>query len=183
MNTQSPNMQSHDSSTLSKRFWAPLYLALGRAEHNRQCTDYSDSAFLHSGVGRVLQASGSGREWVQLFNTRHDKPVSVNNFFAALKSDRRLALVKEIDLDIRQQANELVRAHRDPFASHPELDKFEIYASDGHSHGASAHEDRRGDKKYAINHIFSLNLRTHTMAYLALTQPAKGKKKEHEITA
>jgi hypothetical protein len=183
MNIQSQTAQSDYPVTLPQRFWAPLELALGRAEYGRECTDYSDDSYLHSGVGRVLEASCSGREWVQLFNTCHDQSVSVNNFFAALKSDRRLKLLQEIDLDIRQQANGLVGSHRDIFADHPELNAFEIYASDGHSHGASAHEERRGDKKWAVNHIFSLNLRTHTMAYLALTKPAKGKKKEHEITA
>jgi len=183
MNIQLPPTQSYRSSTLPQRFWSPLELALSRAEHSRECTDYSDNIYLHSGVGRVLQASDSGREWVQFFNACHDQSVSVSNFFAALKSDRRLTLLQEIDLDIRQQANELAGSHRDPFAGHPELDSFEIYASDGHSHGASAHEERRGDKKWAVTHVFSLNLRTHAMGQLTLTQPVEGKKKEHEIKA
>ena len=34
-----------------------------------------------------------------------------------------------------------------------------------------------------MNHIFSLNLRTHTLAHLTVTQPAEGQKKEHEIKA
>jgi hypothetical protein len=183
MNNQLPPIQSDRSFTLSQRFWAPLELAFSRAGHSRECTDYGDNTYLHSGVGRVLQASHSGREWVQFFNACHDESVTVNNFFAALRSDRRLKLLQEIDHDIRQQANELAGSYRDPFVDHPELDGFEIYASDGHSHGASAHEERRGGKKRAVTHLFSLNLRTHTMAHLTMTQPAEGKKKEHEITA
>ncbi len=178
-----PDRSSTLSPTLSQRFWAPLKLALSRAGHSRECTGYSDDSYLRSGVGRILDASRSGREWLQFYNDHHNQLVSVNNFFAALKSDRRLALLQEIDLDIRQQVNELICSHRDIFVNHSELNGFEIYASDGHSHGASAHDERRGGKKQAVNHIYSLNLRTHTMAYLTLTQPAKDKKKEHEITA
>ncbi len=102
--TQLPSTVPYRSFTLSQRFLTPLELALSRADHSRECTDYSDNTYLHSGVvGRVLEASRSGREWVQRFNACHDQTVSVNNFFAALKSDRRLSLLRENDLDIRQQ--------------------------------------------------------------------------------
>jgi multidrug transporter EmrE-like cation transporter len=67
-------------------------------------------------------------------------------------------------------------------ARQPELHPFAVYASDGHSHSAAIHEKPIGGKVRAVNHIYSLNLRSHSMAHLALTQPAKGKKKEHEIT-
>ena len=69
------------------------------------------------------------------------------------------------------------------FARHPELHPFAVYASDGHSHSAASHEKPIGGKIRAVNHIYSLNLRSHSMAHLALTQPAKGKKKEHELCA
>jgi hypothetical protein len=170
-----------EESSLQYIFYQPLDRALNRARNTRDCTEYPDLMYLRSGVGRVIEGSQSGREWVQLFRAIVYASLSVANFFAALRSNRRLRLLREIDLDIRQQAVQLIRENGDPLAKHPELENFEIYASDGHSHGASAHEDKRYGKKRAVNHIFSLNLRTHTMAHLALTQPAEGKKKEHEI--
>ncbi len=176
-------MKTEQYNTLPDRFWEPLDLALGRAEQTRYCTDYSDLCYLHSGVGRIIQASLSGREWVQFLEAHHGQQVSVSNFFAALNSERRLKLLQEIDQDIRQQAIDLIGSHYDLFIKHPELKFFDVYASDGHCHGASAHETPLGGKKRAITHLFSLNLQTRTMSHLTITKPAKGKKKEHEITA
>ncbi len=176
-------MKNTEQNTLRHRFFAPLDLALGRAEHTRICHDYSDRTHIYSGVGRVIEASCSGREWVQLFCAVAKESVSVANFFAALSSERRLRLLEEVDRDIRDQADQLVGEYGDPFAQYPELDCFEIYASDGHSHGASAHEEEIGGKKRAVTHLFSLNLRTHTLVHLTVTKPAKGKKTEHELKA
>lgn len=175
--------ETKTQGTLRQRFFAPLELALARAKNTRKCHEYPDQLHLHSGVGRVVDGSKSGRDWVQFFCTLFTISLSVSNFFAALRSQRRLHLLQEVDRDVRSQANELIRERDDPFQQSPELAPFEIYASDGHSHSTSAHEDPIYSKKRAVNHLFSLNLRTHTAAHLTVTQPAKGKKKEHEIKA
>ena len=175
--------ETRKEETLRNQFFAPLEVALSRAENTRTCNNYSDQTYVHSGVGRVVEASKSGREWIQFFCTVACVYVSVANFFAALRSKRRLRLLEEVEADVRQQADQQIREHGDPFSKYPELEPFEIYASDGHSHGASAHEEEIYGKKRAVNHIFSLNLRTHTLAHLTVTQPAEGKKKEHEIKA
>ena len=169
--------------TLRQRFFAPLELALVGATSTRQCHEYPDQLHLHSGVGRVVDGSKSGREWVQFFCTLFTISLSVSNFFAALRSERRLRLLREVDLDVRSQANEQIRNRDNPFQQHPELAQFEIYASDGHCQCASAHEDPIYGKKRAVTHLFSLNLCTHTAAHLTVTRPAKDKKKEHEIKA
>ena len=65
---------------------------------------------------------------------------------------------------------------------HPELDGFAVYASDGHSHKASAHESPIQGKKRAVTHIYTCNLRSHSLAHTALTNAGLTKKKEHEIT-
>lgn len=175
--------ETNKQETLRNQFFAPLEVALSRAENTRTCNSYSDQTYVHSGVGRVIEASKSGREWIQFFCTVACVYISVANFFAALRSKRRLRLLEEVDADVRQQADQQICEHGDPFSNYPELEPFEIYASDGHSHGASAHEEEIYGKKRAVNHIFSLNLRTHTLAHLTVTQPAEGKKKEHEIKA
>jgi hypothetical protein len=175
--------KNRDKETLSNNFYQPLDQALQGAEHARSCGAYSDEMFLRAGVGRVIQAAKTGREWIQHLLTLGMICVSLATFFAALKSKRRLTLLEEVTQDVAEQANEYILKHGDCLAPFPELNLFEIYASDGHSHGASAHEDELYGKKRAVNHIFSLNLRTHVLSHLTLTQPAKGKKKEHEITA
>ena len=176
-------MGNTQTDTIRNHFFDPLDLALSRAKYTRASDKYSDELHLRCGVGRVIQASNSGREWIQYYTSIINTAVSVSNFFDALRSDRRLTLLEEVALDVEKQARQQIRAHNDPFACHEELHNFEIYASDGHCHGASAHEEKIGDKKRPVTHLFSLNLRTHTLSHLALTQPTNGKKKEHEITA
>ena len=177
------NLESPQLETLRQRFFAPLDRALDRAHSIRKCQEYPDQLHLRSGVGRVIDGSKSGREWVQFFCTLFTLSLSVANFFAALRSQRRLQLLQEVDKDVRAQADEQSRKRKDPFEPYPELASFEVYASDGHTHGASAHEDPIYDKKRPVSHLFSLNLRTHTAAHLTVTQPKRGKKAEHEIKA
>lgn len=179
MKTTTPSLPS---PTLHDRFYHPVALALSRAIPTRLCHDYSDWHYLQSGVGRIIESSRSGREWVQLFNALIANAISVGNFFKALNSNRRLSLLEEIAEDVRQQTHQQAGCRRDPFAAHPELAGYVIYATDGHSHGASAHEEPIGGQKRSVTHLFSLNLRTHTLAHLALTQPQQGKKKEHELS-
>jgi len=76
--------------TLETHFYKPLDLALDRATQTRHCKEYSDTMFLRAGVGRIVQAAKSGREWVQLVQTLGVICVSVGNFFEVIKSKRRL---------------------------------------------------------------------------------------------
>ena len=107
----------------------------------------------------------------------------MSNFFSSLRSPRRKQLVEEISTDVRAQTDRSICHQKsDPLSVHSELDDFAIYASDGHSHKASAHESPIKDKKRAVNHIYTCNLRSHSLAHTALTNAALSKKKEHEIT-
>ncbi len=176
-------MKIYDQSNVSSEFYQPLEDALERSNSKRDCRDYSDSISLRAGVGRIIDAAQSGRAWVQRIGMLGIATVSVRNFFQALSSKRRLRLLLEIDQDLREQVNQQLKTYGDPFDQIPELDGFELYASDGHCHGASAHEDKIGGKKRPVNHIYSLNLRSNALSHFALTEPGKGKKKEHEIAA
>ena len=174
----------HLNKTVRDRFFAPIYDALGVSDTTRDCPNFTDQQFLESGVGRVIQNTESGRDWVQHLQTLFEMDVSVGNFFMALKSERRLSLTTDVASHVRIQLDKLASSENDdPLASHPELDGFAIYASDGHTHSASAHEKLIVDKKRSVTHIYSLNLRSHSLAPLALTGPREGMKKEHEISA
>jgi len=170
-------------ATVRSKFYQPLIAALSQAQSKRQCDKYPDVEFLQAGAGRVIEAATSGRAWIQYLQSVLHYTVSVRNFFAALKSKRRLELLKEVNQIVREAVDHYDGTWKDPFAEIDELKGFEVYASDGHSHGASCHDDEVYGKKRATNHIFSLNLRSNSFIHAALTEPDVGKKKEHEIHA
>jgi hypothetical protein len=131
-------LNNKTEKTLRNQFYQPLEDALEKAVNKRECTSYSDSMFLHAGVGRVIEAAKSGRAWVQHIIMLGTIIVSVRNFFLALSSKRRFLLLSEVNQNIREQVDGLSEKHDDPFNDIPELAGFHLYASDGHSHGASA---------------------------------------------
>jgi hypothetical protein len=175
-------MPNSSSITLTERFFSPISKALKNAKSTRYCSRYSDETHIESGLRRVLENVSSGREWVQQLQGKFGIFVSVRNFFVSLKSERRMNLLKEINQDVCRQTDTLLLAHKDLFSQHSELNKFALYASDGHTHGASAHELPIEGKKRPITNLFAMNLRTQSMSHLELAVPRIGKKQEHEIS-
>lgn len=169
--------------SLNDRFWQPLLSIFDRSRCTRKCFQYEDAAHLKSGVARVVHPRYSGRGWVQsLCLYFSGTTFGVGNFFDALKSKRRLALVAKMDEALAKETDARVFDNSgDPFAEHKELEQFHIYATDGHTIGASAHELPIQGKKRAVNHIFSLSLRAHSLHYLDLCNAEGKQKKEHEI--
>lgn len=175
MNKQTPN------TTVTEELQVPLLKALAESSSTRKCSNYSDMEFLKGGVQRVLEYVESGRRIAQSLIHNGCK-LTVSNFFRAFKSKRRLELVSEINGNIRAQTDRMIElSEEDPLAEHEELAGFAIYASDGHTHGASAHEKWIKEKKRPVTDIFALNLRTHSLSHIGLTEPREGMKKEHEI--
>jgi hypothetical protein len=107
--------------------------------------------------------------------------ITVANFFATLKSPRRLRLLEEVAREVRERLDESTRRDADPLAPHPELDRFAIYASDGHYEEPSVHAERIEGKKYASGYFFSLDLRTHSLVLLDVARPQR--KKENDVKA
>jgi hypothetical protein len=160
----------------------PALKALELCEHHRNCSGYSDANHLRVGIERVIQNEKSGRRWLLKCRLARGIFVSVRNFFKALESKRRTFMVKEVAEEVRLEVDtRSCGTVHDELAKHQELDGFAIYASDGHAHSAASHEKPIEGKIRAVTHIYSLNLRSHSMSHIALTTPATGKKKEHEI--
>ena len=153
-----------------------------QSEYTRECHGYTDLQHIESGIGRAINNVNSGRAWVQYIRSKFRILVSVSNFFASLKSKRRTEMVEDISKRVCKYADKYISKYSDPLSKHSELDDFAVYASDGHTHKASAHEKEIYGKKRPITHIFSLNLRTHTLTALALAIPGAYKKKEHELS-
>lgn len=169
------------SESIDFRFLEPLTQALRSARHARPCATLSDIEHLRVGVLRALFDVHSGRDWIQRLRMAGDTQIRVGGFFDALRSGRRKNMTREVAAKVLEIATVRL-AGSDPFAVHPELNGFALYSTDGHSHGASAHETPIQGKKRAVSWIYALSLRTHTASPLALCSPQLGKKKEHEIS-
>ena len=171
-----------DSEVIGERLLQPALNALEWCKHHRACSEYSDADHLRVGIERVIQNEKSGRRWLLKCRLARGIHVSVRNFFKSLESKRRTSMVKEVADEVRFKVDaRSCGTWHDELAKHQELDGFAIYASDGHAHSAASHEKSIKGKIRAITHIYSLNLRSHSISHIALTSPATGKKKEHEI--
>lgn len=173
-----------ESEKVAELMMRPALVALENSEYKHGCPSYSDKDHLLVGVERVIQDKKSGRAWILHCHLTRGIKVMVRTFFKALESTRRTRMVKGVARQVRREVDRRrCTTAYDPLAAHSELDKFAVYASDGHSHSAASHEKAIGGKIRATNHIYTLNLRSHSMEHIALTEPAKGKKKEHELCA
>jgi len=167
----------------SEVFYGPVIEELKSCGSRRNCIALSDEEFLQAGIGRCLESVKSGREWVQRFRHMHSKALTVSNFFDALNSDRRMALVKEIASGICALTDRMADPQADPFSAHEELDGFAVYAADGHYHQASTHETKIQGKLYPVGHLYAMNLRTQSMRHLDVCRPIeRGRKKEHDMS-
>lgn len=175
-------MQSADYENVIDLFHQPLRDALEHTRHVRRIAKLDDLQYLKCGVDRVLDASLSGREWVQKAAGVFNAPITVSSYFFALNSPRRLELITDVDAWIRNRADQRP-GKADPLAEHNELKDYAVFATDGHEHAASAHESPIQGVKRGRAHILSLNLRSHSLQRLGSCVPTAGKKKKHEITA
>lgn len=133
------------------------------------------------GILKVILVLNSGRGFLQsLFH--HGVELEIGTFFEALKSERRLNYVRH-ELLALIDLMKTRRQNHDPFAEIEELNGFDIHGGDGHYHKASTHDEKIGGKKRAVQHFYSLNLRTHALTHLSLADIGPDRKKEHDMRA
>lgn len=173
-------MRNTSQDTARCRFFAPIEKAFRDSTATRSCWEYPDQEHIESGVGRVLAQVQSGRDWVQKLRMWMNNRLSVSTFFKALKSERRLRLVKEIDGHVCGQLDETTEPEHDPLSAHEELNGFDVYASDGHYEEADAHAPKQDGKAQAPGYFYSINLRSHSMILLDVAKPER--KREHDIS-
>ena len=165
-----------ENQTVNKTFYQPLHNLVARSVHTRPCPEVSDEQYVLLGVQRVLAGSESGRAFLQEQGSRQTQPPALANYFAALHSARRCAVLQEVSHGVLTQANGQLH---DRLADIPELVRYEVFAADGHWHKTAAHDPRHEGVKMAVGHFYSLNLRTHTLRHLATGQGLH----EHDISA
>lgn len=174
-------MHNENDITVDQRFYAPLKEAFQACATSRVCPQYSDLDHALCGIGRVVHNVESGRDWIQQADFELGLNVGVSKFFDALKSPRRAEALSSVADKLAAMVARRANPSSDPFDDCEELKGIAIYATDGHTVAASAHEDEIMGKVRPHTHIFSLNLRHHSMKHLQLCSPDVGKKKEHEI--
>ena len=160
--------------SVAATFLAPLEKLLPECQALRECPAFPDEAWIRLGVERVLHELPSGRAFLQQHAYRFAHCPPRANYFESLKSRRRVKLVGEVnELLCRHATQGLV----DPLGGYEELTNFDLFAGDGHWHGAAAHDAPIDGAKRAVGHFYALDLRQHTLRHLAL---ASGKK-EHDM--
>ena len=162
--------------TVNEAFFEPLRGLVARSEQTQACAQVSDEQYLRMGVQRVLEASESGRAFLQEHGPRFAQPPTLANYFAALHSARRGAVLRDVSLAVLDSANTMLP---DRLADIAELARYEVFAADGHWHKAAAHDAPHDGVKMAVGHFYRLNLRTHTLRHLAAGQGLH----EHDMSA
>jgi hypothetical protein len=167
---------STNSPTVNELFFQPLELAIATASSLRPCPEFPDDVWIHMGIQRVLEASESGRGFLQEHGLRFENPPGYDNYFAALRSERRRDVAREVNRSLIA----LVEAKAgDRLADLPELARYACFAADGHWHKAAVHDPRHDGSKMAAGHFYGLNLRTHTLRHLAVGEGLH----EHDMSA
>lgn len=174
--TSLQSTNSSNSATVDQLFFEPLQQAANGASSLWPCPEFPDDQWLRMGVQRVLEASESGRGFLQEHGLRFDRPPGYSNYFASLKSGRRRDLAREVSLRL---ISSLEAGLPDGLAGVRALDGYACFAGDGHWHKAAAHDERHDGRKLAVGHFYALNLRTHTLRHLAAGEGLH----EHDMSA
>ena len=119
------------------------------------------------------------RGFLQQHGCFFDNPLDCGLFFGTLKSSRRLNLCQEFNENL---CDHVAGTLPDPLATFEELKSFDVYAGDGHWHGAAAHDKPREGRKWAVEHFYTLNMRSHGMKHLEMADEME-RKHEHDMRA
>lgn len=168
-------------SPVAERFFNPLAQIIPKLATTRICPDLPDEDWLALGVLRVLFDVPSGRGFVQQVGPSLPACPDFNQFFATLRSKRRLKVC--------QEAASLLKASLkarlpDDLAGVEELAGFDVYAADGHWHGAAAHDNPPfpDSAKSACGHFYALDLRRGLLHHITAADQVE-REHEHDMRA
>lgn len=157
-------------------FFAPITPLVLNSPSTRACPEFSDLDFVRLGIQRVLEASPSGRGFLQEHGARFAHTPSHTNYFDTLRSERRGQLLDTVHDALAEVLDPRLV---DRLAHIPELALYECFACDGHWHRAATHDPRHDGAKLAVGHFYSLNLRRDSLRHLACAEGLH----EHDMSA
>jgi hypothetical protein len=166
-------------TTVSQQFLNPLLQLLPACRAARVCLTLPDEQWLPMALARVLHECKSGRAFLQEYGSRLPVCPEVGAFFESLKSKRRLRLAAELNEKLQRQ---LARRASGQRLTAPVLHDYEVYAGDGHWHGAAVHDPVVKNVKDATGHFYGLNLRTHGVVHLTGADK-DARRHEHDMRA
>lgn len=176
----------NSKSTVYTAFLQPVFSIFSDLAHRRECPAIPDIDWIKCGIFRCLGSATTGRGFLQSLTAR-DRVIrpKLSSFFEALKSFRRGLLIIEANLALVDHMKQILPSDSDPLSDFPQLDDYDIYAGDGHYHGASVHDQRKGEanKKYPTGHFYALNLRTRALTHLCVGKSDAQRKIEHDMHA
>ena len=167
---------TQSTTTVTTTFFQPLHGLAAASPQARPCPEFADEQFVRLGVQRVLESSESGRAFLQEHDVRFDDTPGNANYFAALQSPRRVAVLRDVNLGLVAAVDSM---GHDRLGEIAELTQYECFALDGHWHKAAAHDARPKGVKMVVGHFYSLNLRTHTLRHLTAGEGLH----EHDLSA
>ncbi len=164
--------------TLLDKLIAPLQSLILSSPKRRNCPVLEDEDWIKAGLLRVLSNEISSRGFLQQLADQLQTIIARSSFFKTLRSARRLAFCQHLNEAFAQGYKSPKSDRLSDFAS---LEKYDIYAGDGHYRAAATHDKRTGDKKYAVGHFYTLNLRNDMLTHLDSMVEEPGRKKEHDM--
>ena len=171
-----------NKSEVFDKYLDPISGMYKRNTYSRVCPVLEDESWVKIGVQRTLSELESGRGFIEKLIVDGVDHLSNSHYFESLKSERRMNYCQEINKNLIDSVNSSP-SKTDPFMEFPELNDFDMYAGDGHSHKAPIHEIRVFGKKYSTQHFYALNIRNHMLSHLALAEYGDTRKKEHDMRA
>ena len=167
-----------NTSTLLDKLIAPLKPLILSSNKTRNCPVLEDEKWITTGLLRVLSSESSSRGFLQQLSDQLHMIIPSSSFFKTLHSARRLAFCQQLNEAFAQGYKSPKQDQLSGFAS---LHKYDIYAGDGHYRAAATHDKKIADKKYAVGHFYTLNLRNNMLTHLDSMVEQPGRKKEHDM--
>lgn len=149
----------------------------------RSCDTIDDATFSRHGLLRCISAVHSGRHYLQVTDEIYDERVCHSSYFNALKSARRMKMVRAMEKQSYQLQNEtLYSLGVNYLKQFPELDEYRVEAADGHfiQHACHTKKNNKG-KVFAAGFIYALNLRNGLLRPLCVV--TNGSERHQEIPA
>ena len=140
-------------------FFDPIRGVARRSPSHRPCLDLSDEQWLVLDLHRVLESTPSGRGFLQENGPR-------SNYFSSLVSERLGEVARDVNALLLAAAEAGVH-----IATISDLARYRCFASDGHWHGAKAHDSRgESGSKPVVGHFYSLDMHNHRLRHLAAAE-------------
>jgi len=147
----------------------------------RSCDTIDDVTFSRHGLLRCISAVHSGRHYLQVTDEIYDEAICHSSYFNALKSPRRMKMVKAIEKQSYSLQSEVLSSLGINYLKQfPELDEYRVEAANGHfiQHACHTEKNNKG-KVFAAGFIYALNLRNGLLRPLCVV--TNGTERHQEI--